>query len=83
MPKSVGRSDEKKNTGEGDEGKRGRTASDDADGKSLSETSKSARGQCVGESSTGSRLAVIRTIVNVFEASKRDKPQYFVDEESY
>ena len=35
------------NTGEGGKGKRGRTASDDAGGKSLSETSKSARGQCV------------------------------------
>ena len=42
----VKRSD-KTNTGEGVKGKRGRTASDDAGGKSLSETSKSARGQCV------------------------------------
>ncbi len=34
-------------------GKRGRTVSDDAGGKFLSETSTSVRGQCVGESSTG------------------------------
>ncbi len=60
-------------------GKRGRTASDDAGGQSLSDTSTSARGQCVGESSTGVKSTVIRTSVNMFEASKRDKPQYFVD----
>ena len=42
---------EKTITGEGGKGKRGRTASDDAGGKSLSDTSTSARGQCVGESS--------------------------------
>jgi hypothetical protein len=47
----------KTNTGGGGKGKRGRTASDDAGGKSLSETSKSARGQCVGESSTGAKSA--------------------------
>ena len=74
----VKRSD-KTNTGEGGKGKKGRTVSDDAGGKSLSETSKSARGQCVGESSTGVKSAVIRTSVNIFETSKRDKSQYFVD----
>ncbi len=56
------KSDEKTNTGEGGKGKRGRTASDDAGGKSLCETPKSARGQCVGESSTDARLTVIRTM---------------------
>ena len=60
-------------------GKRGRTASDDAGGKSLSEKSKSARGQCVGENSTGAKSDVIWSSVNIFEESKRDKPQYFVD----
>ena len=49
--------------------KRGRTVSDDAGGKSLSDTSTSA----------GAKLTVIHTSVNIFEASKRDKPQYFVD----
>jgi hypothetical protein len=73
------KSDEKTNTGEGSKGKRGRTASDDAGGKSLSETYKSARGQCVGENSTGAKSAVIRSSVNIFQVSKRDKPQYFVD----
>jgi hypothetical protein len=38
-----------------DEGKRGRTVSDDSGGKSLSDTSTSARGQCVGERSTGAK----------------------------
>ena len=47
------KSNEKTNTGEGGKGKRGRTVSDDAGGKSLSETSKSVCGQCVGENSTG------------------------------
>ena len=60
---------EKSNTGEVVKDKRGRTASDDVGGKSLSDTSTSA-----GEKST-----VIRTSVNIFEVSKRDKPQYFVD----
>ena len=60
---------EKSNTGETVKDKRGRTVSDDAGGKSLSDTSTS-----VGEKST-----VIRTSVNIFEASKSDKPQYFVD----
>ena len=63
------KSNEKPNKGEGGKGKRGRTASDDAGGKSLSDTSTSA-----GEKST-----VIRTSVNIFEVSKSDKPQYFVD----
>ncbi len=65
--------EEKTNTGEGDKGKRGRTVSDDTDGKSLSDTSTSAREQCVGESSTGVKSTTIRTSVNIFEASKRDK----------
>ena len=33
----------------------------------------------VGESSTGVKSTVIHTSVNIFEESKRDKPQYFVD----
>ena len=70
---------EKTNTGEGGEDKRVRTVSDDTGGKSLSDTSTSACGQCVGESSTGAKSTVIGTSVNIFEASKRDKPQYFVD----
>ena len=53
------KSNEKTNTGEGDKGKRGRTVSDDTGGKSLSDTSTSARGQCVGESSTGVKSTVI------------------------
>ena len=71
--------DEKTNTGEGVKGKRGRTVSDDTGGKSLSDTSTSVRGQCVGESSTGVKSTVIHTSVNIFETSKRDNPQYFVD----
>ena len=67
---------EKTKTGEGGKGKRGRTTSDDVGGKSLSDTSTSVCGQCVGEISTGLRLVVIRTSVNIFETSKRDKPQY-------
>ena len=73
------KSNEKTNTGEDDKGKRDRTVSDDAGGKSLSETSKSVCGQCVGESSTGAKSTVIHTSVNIFETSKRDKSQYFVD----
>jgi hypothetical protein len=64
----VKRSD-KTNTGEGGKGKKGRTVSDDAGGKSLSDTSTSA----------GVKSTVIHTSVNIFEESKRDKPQYFVD----
>ena len=56
---------EKTNKGEGGKGKRGRTASDDTGGKSLSDTSTSARGQCVGESSTGAKSTVIHTSVNI------------------
>ncbi len=33
----------------------------------------------MGESSTGAKSTAIRTSVNISEASKRDKPQYFVD----
>ena len=58
-PKMVKRSD-KTNTGEGGKGKKGRTVSDDAGGKSLSEKSKSVSGQCVGENSTGVKSSVIR-----------------------
>ena len=50
---------EKTNTGEGGKGKRGRTDSDDEGGKSLSDTSTSTCGQCVGESSTGARSTAI------------------------
>ncbi len=64
----VKRSD-KTNTGEGVKCKKGRTVSDDAGGKSLSDTS----------TSVGVKSTVIRTSVNIFEASKSDKPQYFVD----
>jgi hypothetical protein len=67
------KSNEKTNTGEGDKGKRGRTVTDDAGVKSLSMTSKSTRRQCVGESSTGVKSTVIRTSVNIFEVSNRDK----------
>ena len=66
--KMVKRSD-KTNTGEGGKGKKSRTVSDDSGGKSLSDTSTSA----------GVKSTAIRTSVNIFEASKRDKPQYFVD----
>ncbi len=60
---------DKTNTGEGDKCKKGRTVSDDTGGKSLSDVSTSA----------GVKSTVIRTSVNIFEVSKRDKPQYFVD----
>ena len=67
---------EKTNTGEGDKGKRGRTVSDDTGGKSLSEKSKTGCGQCVGEKSTGD----VRHInTNIFEESRKNKTQYFVD----
>jgi hypothetical protein len=60
---------DKTNTGEGDIGEKVRTVSDDVDGKSLSDTSTSA----------GVKSTVIHTIVNIFETSKGDNPQYFVD----
>ncbi len=66
--KMVKRND-KTNTGEGVEGKKGRTVSDDPGGKSLSDTSTSA----------GVKSTTIHTSVNIFEVSKRDKPQYFID----
>jgi hypothetical protein len=50
---------EKTITGEGGNGKRSRTVSDDAGGKFLSDTSTSVREQCVGESSTGAKSTVI------------------------
>jgi hypothetical protein len=60
---------DKMNTGECDRGEKFRTVSDDAGGKSLSDTSTSA----------GVNSTVIHTNVNIFEVSKRDKTQYFVD----
>jgi hypothetical protein len=60
---------DKTNTGEGGKGKKGRTVSDDAGGKSLSDT-------CT---STGVKSTEIHISVNIFETSKRDKPQYLVD----
>ncbi len=60
---------DKTNTGEGGKGKKGRTVSDDTGGKSLSDRSTSA----------GVKSTVIHTSVNIFEVSKRDKTQYFVD----
>ena len=68
------KSNENPNKGEGVKGKRDRTVSDDAGGKSLSDTPTSGRGQCVGESSTGTKSTVMRTSVNIFEVSKRDNP---------
>ena len=65
----MGKRSDKTNTGEGGKGKKGRTVSDDAGGKSLSDTS----------TSVGVKSTAIRTSVNIFEASKSDKPQYFVD----
>ena len=65
----MGKRSDKTNTGEGGKGNKGRTVSDDAGGKSLSYTSTSA----------GVKSTAIRTSVNIFEASKSDKPQYFVD----
>ncbi len=61
------KSNEKTNTGEGVNIKRGRTVSDDSGVKSLSETCKSSRGQCVGENSTGAKSTVILTSVNIFQ----------------
>ena len=58
-PYKMKKRNEKTNTGEGGKDKRGRTVSDDAGGKSLSDTSTSERGQCVGESSTGVKSTVI------------------------
>ena len=47
----------------------------------MSEKSKTARGQCVGEKSTGSviHINVIRNNANIFETSRKNKTQYFVD----
>jgi hypothetical protein len=66
--KMVKRND-KTNTGEGDKDKKGRTVLNDTGGKSLSDTSTSA----------GVKSTEIHTSVNIFEESKRDKSQYFVD----
>ena len=43
------------NTGEVVKGKKGRTTSGDASGKSVSEKSKSMSGKCVSENSTGGK----------------------------
>ena len=51
------------NTGVGGNGKKGWNVSDDAGGKSLSDTSTSA----------GAKSTAIHTSVNIFETSKRDK----------
>ena len=59
---------DKRDTGEGDKGKKGRTVSDDVGGKSLSDTSTSA----------GVKSTVIHTSVHIFEVSKRDNSQYFI-----
>ncbi len=76
----MGKCDDKPNTGEGDKDKRTKTTSDDVGGKSVSEKSKSGGGQCVGENSTGGKSSgVIRSSVNIFEVSRRDKSQYCVD----
>ena len=50
---------DKTNNGEGGKGKKGRTVSDDAGGKSLSDTS----------TSVGVKSTVIRTSVNIFKSS--------------
>jgi hypothetical protein len=77
---SNGRRDEKTNTGEGGKGKRTRTVSDDVGRKSVSEKSESTGGQCVSENSTGGKSSGdIRNNTNIFETSRRDNPQYFVD----
>jgi hypothetical protein len=60
---------DKTNTGEGGKGEKDRTVSDDTGGKSLSDTS----------TSSGVKSTVILTSVNIFEVSKRDKTQYFVN----
>ena len=77
----MGKSAEKTNTGEGDKGKRDMTVSDDEGDKSLSEKSKTVFGQCVGEKSTGVviHINVIRSNANIFETSRKNKTQYFVD----
>jgi hypothetical protein len=80
MKKPVKRN-EKTNTGEGGKGKRGRTDSDDVGGKSLSDTSTSARGQCVGESSTGvtstTNLSSIN-LVSIFRCSSNPRNPVYV-----
>jgi hypothetical protein len=50
---------DKMNNGEGDNGKKGRTVSDDTGGKSLSDTS----------TSTGVKSTVMSTSVNIFKSS--------------
>ena len=66
------------NTGEGVKGKRAGLPHD-AGGKSVSEKSKSTGGKCVSENSTGGKPGATRTSNNPFEASRSEKPQYFVD----
>ncbi len=67
------------NTGEGVKGKKAKTTSHDAGGKSVSEKSKSTGGKCVSENSTGGKPGATRTSNNPFEASRSEKPLYFVD----
>jgi hypothetical protein len=71
---------EKTNTGEGGKGKRGRTVSDDVGGKSLSDTSTSTRGQCVGESSTGSKSTAILGWALEIRASDQNVQREDIDE---
>jgi hypothetical protein len=57
----------------GDKGKKVRTTSHDAGGKSVSEKSKSDTGaKCVSENSTSGKSGVTRYSVNPFETSRRD-----------
>ena len=57
-PVKMVKNNDKKNTGEGGKDRKGRTVSDDAGGKSLSDTSTSVCGHCVGERSTGAKSTV-------------------------
>ena len=45
----------------------------------MSEKSKPTGGKCVSENSTGGKSGATRTSNNPFEASRSEKPQYFVD----
>ena len=63
IPGKMKKRNEKTNTGEGDKVKRDRTVSDDVGGESLSDTSTSTCGHCVGESSTGRTNDGLKTII--------------------
>ena len=71
-PRAMGKRAGNTNTGEGVKGKKVRTTSDDAGGKSASEKSKST-GKCVSENSTGGNPGVTRTSNNPFETSRSEK----------